>query len=89
MQERIEEYGAVCFQNAVGTSVTRFLDFMLFYLSSTIIRKNKQFYVQKEGICIGSCIALILSNLPLACYNRQNLSALAKFNSVDEGISLC
>ncbi|XP_075553770.1 uncharacterized protein LOC142586392 [Dermacentor variabilis] len=70
VQEGIETIGEVRFQNAVGTSVANFLDLLQVYLRSTVIQHNEEFYVQKNGICIGSRIAPIMSDLWLAHYDR-------------------
>lgn len=71
LQEEIKKHGPVSFQNVVGTSVSRFLESLFFYLSNTVVRQEERFYVQKEGVCIGSCIEPILSDLLLAKYDRR------------------
>ncbi|XP_077564624.1 uncharacterized protein LOC144180093 [Haemaphysalis longicornis] len=64
----IEENGPVRFQNASGMSTEGFIDLLAFYLESTFVAFNDQYYVQKEGVCIGSCIAPILCEVFLAVY---------------------
>lgn len=68
-KEGIETIGEVQFQNAVGTNVTNFLDLLQVYLRSTVVVHNEEYYVQKNGICIGSRIAPIMSDLLLAHYD--------------------
>ncbi|KAH6932243.1 hypothetical protein HPB50_004045 [Hyalomma asiaticum] len=55
VHEGIEVYGATRFQNAVGTSVSRFMDLLQLYISSTVIKRDDVLYVQCDGVCIGSC----------------------------------
>ncbi|XP_037517937.1 uncharacterized protein LOC119394697 [Rhipicephalus sanguineus] len=47
-----------------------FNDLLFKYLESTVINHNDNFYVQKAGICIGSRVAPVLSDLLLAQFDR-------------------
>lgn len=78
VRECIETKGPVAFQNSSGLSIDNFLELLSFYLSSTIVDFNNDSYVQKQGICIGSCIAPVLSDLFLACIDKEISSRLNK-----------
>ncbi|CAN7999537.1 unnamed protein product, partial [Ixodes pacificus] len=52
-------------------STSAFLDLLRTYLSSLHVRYEGSVYTQKEGICIGSCIAPALCDLYLARGNRE------------------
>ncbi|KAH6939931.1 hypothetical protein HPB50_022669 [Hyalomma asiaticum] len=73
----MEVYGATLFQNAVGTSVSRFMDRLQLYISSTIIKQDDVLYVQRDGVCIGSCIAPI----QVRCF-QQLLEAFLSYGEV-------
>ncbi|KAM7304093.1 uncharacterized protein ISCGN_013993 [Ixodes scapularis] len=66
----IDRFGTIKFQNSCGVSVADFLDLLLFYLRSTSVVYCDQFYIQRKGVCIGSCLAPVLSDLLLAYYDR-------------------
>ncbi|XP_075526229.1 uncharacterized protein LOC142557916 [Dermacentor variabilis] len=59
----IEERGIIAFQNAAGVTLEDFLTLLEAYLNSTFISFDKQLFLQKRGICIGSCIAPLLCNI--------------------------
>ncbi|CAN7950138.1 unnamed protein product, partial [Ixodes hexagonus] len=61
-------------------TVEDFLDLLLFYLKSAFAEWNKGIYLQKRGICIGSCLAPILSDIFLAYYDRVLLDRLSAVN---------
>ncbi|XP_072145380.1 uncharacterized protein [Dermacentor andersoni] len=71
VKERIENWGAVEFQNSSGVSVNDFVALVECYLSSTYICFNDKLFVQKDGICIGSCIAPILSEIFLSQFDKR------------------
>ncbi|XP_070377207.1 uncharacterized protein [Dermacentor albipictus] len=71
VKERIENWGAVQFQNSSGVSVNDFVALVECYLSSTYICFNDKLFVQKDGICIGSCIAPILSEIFLGQFDKR------------------
>lgn len=62
----IDASGVIPFQNSIGMTVDNFLTLLEAYLNSTFISFDKRLYVQKKGICIGSCLAPILCNIFLA-----------------------
>ncbi|XP_049524969.1 uncharacterized protein LOC119456673, partial [Dermacentor silvarum] len=66
VEAAIDEHGAVPFSNTCGVSVARFLELLSFYLRSTFVEFDNNIYLQKQGVCIGSCIAPVLSDLFLA-----------------------
>lgn len=67
----------VQFQNSTGMSVTNFMVTMLqFYLNSTFILYEGKHYLQRNGICIGSCVAPILCNIFLSRLDRTFNDAL-------------
>ncbi|XP_037509707.1 uncharacterized protein LOC119386476 [Rhipicephalus sanguineus] len=77
VNEGIETYGVVRFQNECGTSVDRFLD-LLMYLRSYVVQFAGKMYLQNEGVCIGSCLAPVLSDLSIARYDRDIQGNLLK-----------
>lgn len=74
----IDENGAVAFQNGAGMSVGNLLALLEFYLQSTYIKFDDKIYLQKKGICIGSCIAPVLCHIFLSTIDR---SLHDRFNS--------
>ncbi|XP_049513379.1 uncharacterized protein LOC125940825 [Dermacentor silvarum] len=66
VEECIDEYGSVKFSCEAGISVDNFLEMLNFYLCSTFIQWNSIPLLQKKGVCIGSCLAPVLSDLFLA-----------------------
>lgn len=78
IEDSVDSFGVIAFQNAAGVSIKGFLDLISTYLHSTFATWNGSTYLQKTGICIGSCIAPVLSDLFLAFHNRilqQNLDS--------------
>lgn len=63
------------FVSNFGISMASFLAILMCYLNSNIIGFEDNWYIQKEGVCIGYKITPILSNVFLGC--------------VDEGIERC
>ncbi|XP_077486822.1 uncharacterized protein LOC144098177 [Amblyomma americanum] len=82
IREGIEALGTVRFQNACGTSTEKFLEAMAFYLRSTFISFNNELFVQRQGVCTGSCVAPLLSDLLLAKADRRLKEALLNTNAV-------
>lgn len=66
VSEGIDHYGSVRFQNASGVDANTFLDLLGLYLRSSLVEFNSEFFVQRKGVCIGSCLAPMLSDLLLA-----------------------
>lgn len=69
--EAIDTHGDIRFQNAWGINTSNFIEALTFYRSSTIIVYNDALYVQKDGVCVRSCLAPILSDLLLASFHRK------------------
>ena len=86
----VDKYGAVAYQHDTGLSVQGFLELLKMYLESTFLTWEDKPYIQTNGICIGSCVAPILSDLFLAQLDRRvheqlQVSRLAKiFRYVDD-----
>lgn len=51
-------------------TVDKFLVLLEFYLNSTFIQFEDSHYVQKQGICIGSCVAPLLCNIFLSGFDK-------------------
>lgn len=66
----IDGYGAISFQNSSGIPVDKFLELLALYLRSTFSTWEGNIYLQNNGICIGSCLAPVLSDLYLASLDR-------------------
>lgn len=47
-----------------------FLDLLPMYLQSTYVSWNGRTFIQKEGVCIGSCVAPLLSDIFLGRVDR-------------------
>ncbi|XP_049270946.1 uncharacterized protein LOC125758156 [Rhipicephalus sanguineus] len=71
VEECIDLFGSVRFQTECGIPVSRFLELLSFYLKSTYISWDDKPFIQKDGICIGSCIAPILSDIFLSRIDRS------------------
>lgn len=72
----IEESGEVDFRNGTGLSSESFLSLLEFYLSATFIGFENKLYIQRNGVCIGSCVAPALCNTFLSFVDRAFKSAL-------------
>ncbi|MDD9361451.1 MAG: reverse transcriptase domain-containing protein, partial [Anaplasma sp.] len=70
VKESIEDNGTIPFQNECGIQVDSFLELLKFYLSATVVTFNDTSYIQKKGICIGSCVAPVLCDIFLAKCDR-------------------
>ncbi|XP_049273296.1 uncharacterized protein LOC125759085 [Rhipicephalus sanguineus] len=71
VSECLDRHGATKFQNESGIHCSQFLELISMYLKSTFAEWNCDIYLQKNGICIGSCIAPILSDLYLAVRDKK------------------
>ncbi|XP_075732681.1 uncharacterized protein LOC142775216 [Rhipicephalus microplus] len=86
----IEEFGEISFQNKHGIFVNNFLELLKFYLESTAIGHQEGTYVQKAGICIGSAVAPVLSDIFLAAFDQRlkddlsHLDVARTFRYVDD-----
>ncbi|CAN7985307.1 unnamed protein product, partial [Ixodes pacificus] len=76
VEECIQSSGSVAFMNSTGLAVESFLELLTFYLSSTYITFEGEIFLQKSGICIGSSVAPILSDLYLARCDRAIAESL-------------
>lgn len=70
VEECIDNHGTVAFQNESGLSVSHFLELLSFYLKSTFAIWNGCVFIQRNGVCIGSCIAPVLSDIFLAFHDK-------------------
>ncbi|XP_077513206.1 uncharacterized protein LOC144124433 [Amblyomma americanum] len=82
----IDRHGGTKFQNSSGINVSMFLEMLRFYLQSTFARVDDSFFIQKQGVCIGSSLAPVLIDLFLASCDRQLQakldSTVVQFSSV-------
>ncbi|CAN8005973.1 unnamed protein product, partial [Ixodes pacificus] len=94
VNDGIDRYGPLKFQNSVGIAAEDFLNLLMLYLRSTTVVFRSEFYRQREGVCIGSCIAPALSDLLLAFYDRlleislRDSSVIKIFRYVDDFLVL-
>ncbi|CAN7980436.1 unnamed protein product [Ixodes pacificus] len=70
VNDSVEANGAIAFQNNCGLPVESFLELLRFYLSCTVVTFNGKNYVQRKGICIGSCVAPVLCDIFLSKCDR-------------------
>lgn len=73
------ELNLVSFQSSAGVSVEGFLTILDTYLQSTVVEQNNRLYIQKEGVCIGSSVAPILSEIYL---NRLDSVVFDRINEI-------
>lgn len=72
VQRCFDVYNDECeFVNKCCVSVRSFLELLSCYLRSTVIGFEGKLYLQREGICIGSRIAPVLSNIFLGCIDED------------------
>lgn len=82
------------FQNRAGISLDYFMTLLEFELASTFVCFNERLSIQRKGICIGSCVAPILSNIFLSRIDRdlelaQSADAVLKFfRYIDEFLTV-
>ncbi|KAM7313425.1 uncharacterized protein ISCGN_003290 [Ixodes scapularis] len=67
----IEASGVVAFQNASGIPLDSFMALLEFYLSSTFVSFDDKLFIQRKGICIGSCVAPVICNIFLSAVDRE------------------
>ncbi|XP_042150172.1 uncharacterized protein LOC121838157 [Ixodes scapularis] len=70
VDEAINEFGLCRFQNASGIPLSGFIQLLQLYLRSTMIEQNGEVFIQKSGVCIGSCLAPVLSEIYLSFVDR-------------------
>lgn len=71
VEDAIDTYDVLKFQNEYAISSTDFLEALKLYLRATVINFMDEPHIQKKGVCIGSCIAPLLSDLVLATLDRH------------------
>ncbi|XP_064468305.1 uncharacterized protein LOC135379006 [Ornithodoros turicata] len=76
VEANIDRFGIVAFQNTAGLSASGFVQLLIMYLKSTYIHWDGKPFLQKKGVCIGSCIAPVLSDLLLADVDKSMSSIL-------------
>lgn len=59
------------FVNASSVPVSSFLEIRTFYLNSAFVEWRNELYTQKSGICIGSKVAPVLSDIFLSKVDRD------------------
>ncbi|CAN7950830.1 unnamed protein product [Ixodes hexagonus] len=69
--ECIEANGSLPFQTQCGMPVESFLELLRFHLSATVVTFDCKTYIQKKGICRGSCVAPILCDIFLSQCDRE------------------
>ncbi|CAN8014869.1 unnamed protein product [Ixodes persulcatus] len=62
--------GELGFRNSSGLAMDDFLEMLQFYLNSMVVGWNNSYFLQKQGVCIGSCVAPILSDVYLSGVDR-------------------
>ncbi|XP_075526834.1 uncharacterized protein LOC142558587 [Dermacentor variabilis] len=77
IKDCIMENDELKFRNDSGVPVESFLELLVFYLNSTFVICDAQIMIQKRGVCIGSQVAPILSEIFLGTVDRALESVLA------------
>ncbi|KAM7304805.1 hypothetical protein ISCGN_014705 [Ixodes scapularis] len=81
VSEAIEMHGVTSFQNASGIPTGGFLDLLRLYLRSSLVEYEGEIFIQRSGVCIGSCLAPILSEIFLFFVDRAVQEDLARSGS--------
>ncbi|CAN8022615.1 unnamed protein product [Ixodes persulcatus] len=76
VRDCIETNGKLGFRNSSGLAMDDVLEMLQFYLNSMVVGWNNSFFLQKQGVCIGSCVAPILSDIYLSGIDRAVACAL-------------
>ncbi|KAG0420501.1 hypothetical protein HPB47_003460 [Ixodes persulcatus] len=66
VQSCIGSNGELAFRNATGISIEDLLELLIYNLKSTYIGWKDDLYLQKSGVCIGSCVTPVLSDIFLS-----------------------
>lgn len=69
--KKIDDYGEIRFNGVTGVTSDNFLELLDFYLHSTVVNFEGKHYAQRSGICIGSSLAPILSDLFLSAFDSR------------------
>ncbi|XP_064469727.1 uncharacterized protein LOC135384457 [Ornithodoros turicata] len=85
VRDCIEVNGLIAFQNASGLAVDNSMTLLEFYLGATVVQHEDRLFLQRRGICIGSCVAPVLCDIFLSEVDRGVRSVL------DDGsvLSIC
>ncbi|KAM7300889.1 uncharacterized protein ISCGN_016468 [Ixodes scapularis] len=81
VSEAIQMHGVTRFQNASGIPTGGFLDLLRLYLRSSLVEYEGEIFIQRSGVCIGSCLAPILSEIFLFFVDRAVREDLARSGS--------
>lgn len=76
----LENNDEATFRSACGISVEGFLELLALYLKFTLVVWGSKVYVQKAGICIGSRVAPVLSNIFISRVDRSIENELVDSN---------
>ncbi|KAH9379261.1 hypothetical protein HPB48_002850 [Haemaphysalis longicornis] len=77
LRDKIDDFGELKFNGKTGVSSDSFLELVHFYLQSTVVEFEDKFYVQRRGICIGSSLAPIFSDIYLSAFDKSVKTKLA------------
>lgn len=75
----METNGAVRFQNTSAVAVSSFLELLSTYLNSTFVKIAGHIVSQRNGICIGSCVAPVLSDIYLSARDGKICDRCGEF----------
>ncbi|XP_040079191.1 uncharacterized protein LOC115318693, partial [Ixodes scapularis] len=76
VKDCIEANGELAFRSSSGVPIESFMELLQFYLNSMIVGWRDGCYLQKSGVCIGSCVAPVLSDIYLGAVDCVIESAL-------------
>ncbi|KAM7293246.1 uncharacterized protein ISCGN_026376 [Ixodes scapularis] len=76
VMECIEANGQLAFRSSSGVPIESFMELLQFYLMSMKVGLRDGCYLQKSGVCIGSCVAPVLSDIYLGAVDCAIESAL-------------
>lgn len=76
VQESIDSYGSLSYQNDASIPEDKFMAMITLFLGSKYVECDSRFNLRKSGVCVGSCLDPIISDLLLARAGRTISSIL-------------
>ena len=78
VESAIIEHGLAAFHNEAGISLRVFLQLLRLYLRSLLVEFQGNVYNQTTGVCIGSAVAPVLSDLYLSAVDVAVIAEMTR-----------